>query len=68
MISNTSHNIAPALVIRGKNAWLKGHQISLDLCSKPLLIGRSFSTFELRLKILNDLREKGLDVSHEEKL
>ncbi len=60
MTSSYSYNISPAKVIRGKEAWLRSIEVVSNLCSKPILIGRSNATSELRFQLLNDLKGKGV--------
>ena len=54
------HCISPLEVIRGKNAWIKSLETISNLCRKPLLIGRSTSTKNLRSSLKNDLISKGI--------
>ena len=54
------HNISPSKVVRGKNAWSKSTEHIVNLCKKPLIIGRSKITKKQRTLFENDLVEKGI--------
>ncbi len=54
------HSISPLNVIRGKEAWLNSFEIINKLTKRPLIIGRSNSTKELRSSLKNDLLAKGI--------
>ncbi len=60
MDSYFTHNIAPSLVIRGKDAWSRGQHLISGICDRPLLIGRSCSTSDLRNQLLKTLQERGI--------
>ena len=61
-MSNTiqSHAIAPATVLRGRGAWRDAQVTIARLCQRPLLLGRSASTAQLRKGLADDLRASGL--------
>ena len=52
---SSSHSISPAKVIRGKKAWEEGKRFIPTICQKPILIGRSSSTFNIRKALKSDL-------------
>ncbi|WP_320674838.1 iron-containing alcohol dehydrogenase [Prochlorococcus sp. MIT 1341] len=52
----SKNNIAPNVVFRGEGAWVEGRKIIPDLCRRPLFIGRSQDTFDLRNNLFEDLR------------
>ena len=56
----SSHAIAPAAVLRGEGAWAEALPKIRALCSKPLVLGRSSSTAELRRQLTTDLAATGL--------
>ena len=56
----SSHAIAPAAVLRGEGAWVEAFPKIRALCSKPLVLGRSRSTSELRRQLFADLAGIGL--------
>ena len=56
----SSHAIAPAAVLRGEGAWAEAFPKIRALCSKPLVLGRSSSTSELRRQLFADLAGTGL--------
>ena len=58
-------SISPEVVFRGKNAWLEALPQICKLTQRPLILGRSKSTKNLRIKIYEDLKERNLDVSSE---
>ena len=53
--------ISPEKVFRGKGAWLKALPDIQKISKRPLLLGRSLSTNNLRHKIYTDLQENNLD-------
>ncbi len=55
-------SISPLNVIRGSKAWSQGISLIPSICKKPILIGRSKSTNNIRKNIDNDLRNLGLNV------
>lgn len=58
-----SQQIAPALVLRGPGAWHQSLPEIAALCHRPLLLGRSAATAELRADLAADLGAAGLKVS-----
>tara|TARA_B100000965_G_scaffold121771_1_gene100719 strand:+ start:1270 stop:2382 length:1113 start_codon:yes stop_codon:yes gene_type:complete len=54
------HSISPSKVIRGESAWKESLESITELCTRPLIIGRSSSTKRLRNSFKNDLLLKGL--------
>ena len=60
------HLISPGKVIRGKNAWEKSIPEIVKITKKPLILGRSANTRNLRYKISNDLLQAELNISHSE--
>ena len=59
--SISSHAIAPATVLRGDGAWDEALPQIKSLCSRPLLLGRSASTLQLRQRLVADLQAQGLN-------
>ncbi|MCP9915881.1 iron-containing alcohol dehydrogenase family protein [Cyanobium sp. ATX 6F1] len=57
----SQHQIAPARVLRGEAAWAEALPLIAGLCRRPLLLGRSAATAELRQRLASDLRDQGLD-------
>ena len=53
--------IAPAVVFRGEGAWLEALPRIVTLGPRPLLLGRSASTFGLRQHLAVDLERAGAD-------
>ena len=62
-LSLQRQQIAPALVLRGEGAWQQALSSIATLCRRPLLLGRSTATAELRAGLLADLAAAGLVVS-----
>ena len=58
-----SQQIAPALVLRGPGAWQQALPEIAGLCRRPLLLGRSAATAELRADLATELAAAGLKVS-----
>ena len=56
----SSHAIAPAAVLRGEGAWSEALPRIRDLCSKPLVLGRSSATAGLRRELTDDIAACGL--------
>ena len=54
------HAISPAAVLRGPGAWPQALGAIANLCRRPLLLGRSEATAELRVGLADDLRAAGL--------
>ncbi len=62
MIKNTNYqSIAPLKVIRGESAWEESKQLIKMICKKPLLLGRSSSTENIRNVLKSDLINIGLN-------
>ena len=59
--SISSHAVAPATVLRGDGAWDEALPQIKFLCSRPLVLGRSASTVELRQRLVADLLSQGLN-------
>ena len=59
--SISSHAVAPATVLRGDGAWDEALPQIKFLCSRPLVLGRSASTVELRQRLVDDLLSQGLN-------
>ena len=62
MYQNT-HLIAPSKVVRGKGAWKNSIESIIELCKRPLIIGRSNSTEKLRASLRTDLILKGIQAT-----
>ena len=58
--TTSSHSIAPAAVLRGEGAWVNSLPQIKALCSRPLVLGRSSATSELRHQLTTDLESVGL--------
>jgi len=54
------HSISPSKVVRGEGAWSKSIESITKLCKRPLIIGRSNSTKNLRKSFETDLILKGI--------
>ena len=52
--------ISPEIVFRGQNAWLKALPQIKNVTKRPLILGRSSYTLELRNKIHKDLKDVNL--------
>ncbi len=52
--------ISPAKVVKGEGAWLESLDLITKLCKRPLIIGRSRSTKEIRSSFKKDLILKGI--------
>ena len=59
-MSTSNHNISPSKVIRGAGAWNNSLDLIPKLCKRPLIIGRSSSTKEIRASFKKDLLQKGI--------
>ena len=55
-------SISPELVFRGNFAWEKALPEISSLIKKPLILGRSIHTLNIRKKILRDLKDQNLYV------
>jgi glycerol dehydrogenase-like iron-containing ADH family enzyme len=58
--SLSQHAIAPAEVLRGPGAWLQGIPRLAALGQRPLVLGRSAVTAQLRQQLVADLQQAGL--------
>ena len=58
--SLSQHAIAPAEVLRGPGAWLQGIPRLAALGQRPLVLGRSAVTAQLRQQLVADLHQAGL--------
>ena len=59
-------SISPKKVIRGPNVWRNSIDSIHSICTKPIIIGGSKATKEIRNKIKNDLQNKGLLITSDE--
>ena len=59
--SLSQHAIAPAKVLRGPGAWVQGVPQIAGLCQRPLVLGRSPATAQLRQQLLEDLQAADLE-------
>ncbi len=55
-------SISPEKIFRGNGAWLKALPHIKKVSRKPLLLGRSLSTFNIRQQIYNDLNDENLSI------
>jgi glycerol dehydrogenase len=56
-------SISPANIFRGNNAWEEALPKITKLTKRPLILGRSLNTHDLRNKIFRDLHDRNLSVS-----
>ncbi|MBO8217451.1 iron-containing alcohol dehydrogenase [Prochlorococcus marinus] len=56
-------SISPETIFRGKDAWEKALPQIANLTKRPLILGRSLYTKEIKSKIFRDLKNLDLDVS-----
>ena len=49
-------SISPEIIFRGNDAWEKALPQISKLTQRPLILGRSFNTHNLRNKIFKDLK------------
>ena len=56
-------SISPETIYRGNDAWEKALPQISNLTKSPLILGRSFSTNELRNKIFKDLKNQNLNAN-----
>jgi glycerol dehydrogenase-like iron-containing ADH family enzyme len=59
-------SISPETIFRGHRAWEKSIPQITKITNKPLILGRSIYTNNLRNKIFNDLKNQNLDVNSAE--
>ncbi len=65
-MSLSIHTISPTKIVKGEKAWINSHEMIYKLCKKPLLIGRSNSTKNIRNSFKNDLISIGVQaISYE---
>ena len=57
------HAIAPAVVLRGEGAWSDAQDTIAAQCKRPLLLGRSQATRNLRGSLATELSQRGPEVS-----
>ena len=55
-------SISPEKVFRGNDAWLKSLSQIKKFTKRPLLIGRSLATTDLRKQIYKDLHDEGFEI------
>ena len=55
------HSISPSKVVRGEGAWENSIKIISTLCKRPLIIGRSNATKEIRTSFKKDLLLTGIE-------
>ena len=56
-------SISPEIIFRGNDAWEKALPSITNLTKKPLILGRSFNTHDLRNKILKDLKNQEINAN-----
>ena len=61
------HLISPEKIFRGNGAWIKSLPHIKEISKRPLLLGRSLSTNNLRQQIYNDLHNENFEI-HETNL
>ena len=59
------HSISPETIFRGNDAWARALPQINKITKKPLILGRSIQTLNLRNKIFRDLKNHNLNVSSE---
>ncbi|WP_269606243.1 iron-containing alcohol dehydrogenase [Prochlorococcus marinus] len=59
-MSINNHSISPSKVVRGDGAWFKSLDLITKLCRRPLIIGKSSCTKEIRNSFKKDLLLKGI--------
>ena len=55
-------SISPEIIFRGNGAWQKALPEIKKLTNRPLILGRSQKTIEIRNKIYRDLKAQNLDI------
>jgi len=55
-------SISPQIIFRGNNAWKDSLPQIIKITSRPLILGRSIYTKNLRCKIYEDLKKQNLEV------
>ena len=56
-----SHSISPKQILRGEKAWEEGKTIIPLICKRPLILGRSNATKNIRNSIHSELIPYGLN-------
>ncbi len=54
--------ISPEKIFRGEGAWLNAIKAIKNFSKRPLILGRSSSTYKLRNQIFQDLKDNNLEV------
>ena len=54
--------ISPEKIFRGNNAWKKSLTHIKNISKRPLLLGRSLSTNDLRQQVRKDLYDQNLSI------
>ena len=57
-------SISPEIIFRGTDAWEKAIPQISYLTKRPLILGRSIQTQNLRNKIFRDLKNLNVDVDY----
>ena len=57
-------SISPETIFRGNDAWSKALPLITKLTKRPLILGRSIYTNNLRNKIFNDLKNQNINVDN----
>jgi glycerol dehydrogenase len=60
-VTSCLHTISPAKVLRGEGAWQQALPVIAGLTQRPLLLGRSQATAELRRQLAAELRATGIE-------
>ena len=53
-------SISPEIIFRGNDAWEKALPQISKFTNSPLILGRSFNTYDLRNKIFRDLKNQNI--------
>ncbi len=56
-------SISPEIIFRGNDAWETSLPKITELTKSPLILGRSFNTYNLRKRIFLDLKNQNLDAN-----
>ena len=56
------HLISPEKIFRGNNAWLNSILEIKKISKRPLILGRSLSTKDIRYKIYKDLEAHNFNI------
>ena len=54
--------ISPEKVFRGNGAWLNSIAEIKKISKRPMILGRTVSTEDIRYKIYKDLESNGFDI------